>query len=150
MPLPLMSLLLLISVVTVSACVFVAVLMLKNPPPPLSGLSAVLAVLCGFSATAVYCYGWLSVAMGGPFPELCEDVNSSGARLAGLKQEYWPLRNACIYSDGSTVEYVSMSVSLFVGILAGLAVMLVGAAVFLRRRARKLPEATSRDRKSVV
>lgn len=119
------------------------VLILRNPPRSLSRICAVLALIFGFSATAVYCYGWFSVALGGPFPELCEDSNASGAQLARLKQDFWPLRNACIYSDGSTVEHVSMSINVFVYVPAGLAVVLTCAAVFLYRRARHLPEGTS-------
>ncbi|MFG2988686.1 hypothetical protein ACGFZK_05165 [Streptomyces sp. NPDC048257] len=142
MPTPLMGLLLLVSVVAVPACIVVIVLMLRNPPRSLPGICAVLALLFGFSAAAVYCYGWFSVTLGGPFPELCEDRSMSGAPLASLKQDYWPLRNACIYSDGSTVEHVSMSINAFVYVPAGLAVVLTCAAAFLYRRARHIPEGT--------
>jgi hypothetical protein len=143
MPTPLMGLLLLISVAAVPACILVIVLLLRNPPRSLSRILAFLALIFGFSATAVYCYGWFSVALGGPFPELCEDRNASGAQLTSLKQDYWPLRNACIYSDGSTVEHVSMSINVFVYVPAGLAVVLTCAAAFLYRRARHIPEGTS-------
>ncbi|WP_405832726.1 MULTISPECIES: hypothetical protein [unclassified Streptomyces] len=139
---PLIGLLLLVSVVAVPACIVVVVLMLRNPPRSLPGISAVLALLFGSSAVAVYCYGWFSVTLGGPFPELCEDRNGPGAELASLKQDYWPLRNACIYSDGSTVEHVSTSINLFVYVPAGLAVVLTCAAVFLYRRARHIPGGT--------
>ncbi len=140
---PLMGLLLLVSVVAVPACIVVLVLMLRNPPRSQSRICAVLAVILGFSASAVYCYGWFSVTLGGPFPAVCEDESASGARLASLQQEYWPLRNACIYSDGSTVEHLSMSINVYVYVLAGLAVVLTCAAVFLYRRARLIPEGTS-------
>ncbi|MER6239106.1 hypothetical protein ABT185_24090 [Streptomyces clavifer] len=144
MPTPLMGLLLLISVAAVPACILVIVLMLRNPPRSLSRICVVLALIFGFSATAVYCYGWFSVTLGGPFPELCEDRLTSGAQLASLKQDFWPLRNACIYSDGSTVEHVSSSINVFVYVLAGLAVAMTCAAAFLyRRRARNIPEVTS-------
>ncbi|MGW0549627.1 hypothetical protein [Streptomyces altiplanensis] len=143
MPAPLMGLLLLISAAAVPACILVIVLMLRNPPRSPSRICAVLALISVFSATAVYCYGWFSVALGGPFPELCEDRNVSGVPLASLKQDYWPLRNACVYSDGSTVEHVSASVNGFVNVPAGLAVVLACAAAFLYRRARHLPERAS-------
>ncbi|WP_319722032.1 hypothetical protein [Streptomyces sp. MB09-01] len=137
-----MGLLLLVSVVAVPACIVVIVLMLRNPPRSLPRVCAVLALLLGFSATAVYSYGWFSVTLGGPFPELCEDRSASGAPLASLEQDHWPLRNACLYSDGSTVEHVSTSINVFVYVPAGLAVVLTCAAVFLYRRARHLPEGT--------
>ncbi|MER6256305.1 hypothetical protein ABT224_33645 [Streptomyces sp. NPDC001584] len=140
---PLMGMLLLFGVATAGAGVVIAVLLLKNPPLPLSRTSAVLALIFSSSAAAVYCYGWFSVTMGGPFPELCEDRNASGAALASMKQEYWPLRSACVYSDGRTVEYVPMSINVLVCVLAGLAVVLTGAAAFLRRRVRQSPERTA-------
>ncbi|MEV7865955.1 hypothetical protein AB0P17_07575 [Streptomyces sp. NPDC088124] len=143
MPMPFMGLLLLISVAAVPACILLIVLMLRNPPRSLSKLCGILALVFGFSAAAVYCYGWFSVTLGGPFPELCEDRNASGAPLASLNQNYWPLRNACIYSDGSTVEHVSMSINVFVCVPAGLAIVLTCAAAFLYRRARHIPEGTS-------
>lgn len=143
MPTPLMGLFLLISVVAVPTGILVIVLMLRNPPRSMSRICAVLALIFGFSAAAVYCYGWFSVVLGGPFPELCEDSNASGSQLASLEQDYWPLRNACIYSDGSTVEHVSMSINVFVHVPAALAVVLACAAVFLYRRARHIPEGTS-------
>ncbi|MFE3826398.1 hypothetical protein [Streptomyces sp. NPDC059092] len=143
MPAPLMGLLLLISVLAVPACILAIVLMLRNQPHSLSKIYAILALIFGFSATAVYCYGWFAVTLGGPFPELCEDRNASGAQLASLKQDYWPLRNACMYSDGSTVEHVSLSINVFFYVSAGLAVVLTCAAVFLYRRARHIPGGTS-------
>ncbi len=143
MPTPLMGLLLLVSVAAVPGCILAIVLMLRDPPRSLSRICAVLALISGLSATAVYCYGWFSVALGGPFPELCEDRNASGVPWASLKQDYWPLRNACVYSDGSTVEHVSTSVNGFVNVPAGLAVVLTCAAVFLCWRARHLPEGAS-------
>ncbi|MFJ5050046.1 hypothetical protein [Streptomyces sp. NPDC088719] len=143
MPTPLMGLLLLLSVTAVPACVLVAVLLLRNPARSPAALCGVGALLLGFSALAVYCYGWFAVTLGGPFPELCEDRAASGARLAGLRQGFWPLRNACVYSDGSTVEHLSSSINVFVYVLAGLAVALTCATAFLARRARHLPEGTS-------
>ncbi|MFA7763920.1 hypothetical protein ACGFNX_28365 [Streptomyces sp. NPDC048723] len=141
-PVPLMGLLLLLSVATAGAGIVIVVLLLKNPPLPLSGICAVLVLVFSSSAAAVYCYGWFSVTMGGPFPELCEDTIASGAQLVGMKQEYWPLRSACVYSDGPTVEYVPMSINVLVCVLASLAVVLTGAAAFLRRRARRSPGRT--------
>lgn len=129
---PLMGMLLLLSVASAGAGIVTVVLLLHNPPLRLSGLCAVLVTVCCSSAVAVYCYGWYSVTMGGPFPELCEDRDASGAESAGMRQEYWPLRSACVYSDGSTVEYVSMWVNVLVCVPAGLAVVLAGAAAFLR------------------
>ncbi|MFF3088180.1 hypothetical protein ACFVRB_24485 [Streptomyces nojiriensis] len=143
MSVPLMGMLLLLSVAMAGAGIVIAVLLLKNPPLPPATFCAVLVLIVASSTAAVYCYGWFSVTLGGPFPELCEDRNASGAELASLKQEYWPLRNACVYSDGSTVEYVSPSVNVVVRVLAGLAVVLTGAAVFLRRRVRRSPESTA-------
>lgn len=140
---PLMGMLLLLSVATAGAGIVIVVLLLKNPPLPLSKACAVLVLIFSSAAAAVYCYGWFSVVMGGPFPELCEDRNASGAALASMKQEYWPLRSACVYSDGPTVEYVPMSVNMLVCVLASLAVVLTGAAAFLRRRARQSPERTA-------
>ncbi|MFJ9340528.1 hypothetical protein ACIRP0_14690 [Streptomyces sp. NPDC101733] len=52
--------------------------MLRNPPRSRPGICAVLALISAFSATAVYCYGWFTVALGGPFPEPCEDRNAAG------------------------------------------------------------------------
>ncbi|NEB41808.1 hypothetical protein [Streptomyces sp. SID14515] len=143
MPAPLMGLLLLLGVAAVPACVLVVVLLLRNPPRPRARICGVLALLCGSAAMAVYCYGWFAVTLGGPFPELCEDRAASGAPLASLRQDFWPLRNACVYSDGSTVEHLSASVNVLVHVLAGLAVVLICAAAFLRLRARHLPEGTS-------
>ncbi|MBT2511671.1 hypothetical protein J7I98_39020 [Streptomyces sp. ISL-98] len=140
MPVPLMGMLLLLSVATAGAGIVTVFLLLNNPPQPLSKFCAVLVLIFSSSAAAVYCYGWYSVTMGGPFPELCEDRNASGAELASMKQEYWPLRNACIYSDGPTVEYVSMTINVLVCVLASLAVVLTGAAAFLRWRARQSSE----------
>ncbi|MFF4388729.1 hypothetical protein OG365_36135 [Streptomyces sp. NBC_00853] len=137
---PLMGVLLLLGVSTVGAGIVIVVLLLKNPPLPLAKLCAVLALTFSASAVVVYCYGWYSVALGGPFPELCEHRNASGAELANMQQEYLPLRSSCGYSDGSTVEYVGMSTNALVCVLASLAVVLTGAAAFLRRRAPQSPE----------
>ncbi|MFD3469013.1 hypothetical protein ACFWWM_22070 [Streptomyces sp. NPDC058682] len=137
---PLMGALLLLGVAAAGAGIVITVLLLKNPPLALAKLCAVLALTFSSSAVAVYCYGWYSVTLGGPFPELCEDRNASGAEWAGTHQEYWPLRNACSYSDGSTVEHVGMSINVLVCVLASLAVVLTGAAAFLRRRAPQPPE----------
>lgn len=136
MPTPLMGLFLLLSAVAVAACVLVLVLLLKNPPRSPARIFGVLALLCGFAATAGYCCGWFSVTLGGPFPALCEDVNRSGAPLAGLHQELWPLRNACLYSDGSTVEHLPPSVNVLLRTAAGLAVALACTAALLSRRRR--------------
>ncbi|MEU7726818.1 hypothetical protein AB0B78_16470 [Streptomyces sp. NPDC040724] len=133
MPVALMGVLLLLSVATAGAGIVTAVLLLKNPPLPRSTFCAVLVLIFSSSAAAVYCYGWYSVTLGGPFPALCEDRNALGAELASVKQEYWPLRSACVYTDGPTVEYVSMSINVLVCVLAGLAVVLTVAAAFLRR-----------------
>ncbi|MER7736364.1 hypothetical protein ABTX80_36385 [Streptomyces erythrochromogenes] len=143
MQMALIGLLLLVSAAAVPACALVLFLMLRNPPRPPSRIAALLAVISASAAAAVYCYGWFSVTLGGPFPALCEDTGASGARLASLDQDYWPLRNACIYSDGSTVEHVSASINVSVHVLAGLAVVLTCASVFTYRRARHLPEGTS-------
>ncbi|WP_314251636.1 hypothetical protein [Streptomyces sp. DSM 40907] len=140
---PLMGLLLLLGVAAAGAGIVIVVLLLKNPPLPPSAFCAVLVLVFSSSAAAVYCYGWFSVTMGGPFPEWCEATNASGAQLASMKQEYWPLRSACVYSDGPTVEYVPMSVNVLVCVLACLAVILTGAAAFLRRRARQSPGRTA-------
>jgi hypothetical protein len=142
-PTPLMGLLLLLSVAAVPACVLVLVLLLRIPPRPRAGIYGVAALLLGFSAMAVYCYGWFSVTLGGPFPGLCEDRAASGARLVSLHQDFWPLGNACVYSDGSTVEHLSPSVNAFVHGPAGLAVALACAAAFLYRRARHVPAGPS-------
>lgn len=137
---PLMGVLLLLGVAAAGAGIVIVALLLKNPPLRLAKTCALLVLILSSSAVAVYCYGWYSVTLGGPFPELCEDRNASGAELAGMYQEYWPLRSACGYSDGSTVEYVGMSINVLVCVLAGLAVVLTGAAVLLRRRAPQSPE----------
>ncbi|MEV7723411.1 hypothetical protein AB0P15_01605 [Streptomyces sp. NPDC087917] len=138
MSMPLTGLLLLVSGAAAPACILVLVLMLRNPPRSRPRICAVLALISAFSATAVYCYGWFTVALGGPFPALCEDRNASGAQLARLNQDHWPLRNACVYSDGSTVEHVPMSINVLVQVPAGLAVVLTCVAAFLYRRARAL------------
>ncbi len=136
MPTPLMGLFLLLSAAASAACALVLVLLLKHPPRSPARICAVAALLCGFAATAVYCAGWFSVALGGPFPALCEDRNMSGAPLVGLEQEFWPLRNACLYADGSTVEHLPPSVDVLLRTAAGLAVALACAAAFLSRRRR--------------
>ncbi|MEU6294552.1 hypothetical protein [Streptomyces erythrochromogenes] len=130
----LMGLLLLVSAAAVPACALVLCLLLRNPPRPPSRIAALLAVISAAAAAAVYCYGWFSVALGGPFPALCEDTGASGARLAGLDQGYWPLRNACVYADGSTAEHVSASINAFVHALAALAVVLTCAAAVAAAR----------------
>jgi hypothetical protein len=137
-----MGMLLLLSVATAGASIVTIVLLLNNPTLPLSKFCAVLVLIFSSSAAAVYCYGWHSVTMEGAFPELCEDRNAAGAEMASMKQEYWPLRSACVYSDGSTVEYVSMSINVLVCVLASLAVVLAGAAAVLRWRTRQSSERT--------
>ncbi|MET9768896.1 hypothetical protein [Streptomyces sp. NPDC006415] len=143
MPTPLMGLLLLLSGAAVPACAVVVVLLLRNRPRPLPGILGAAGLLFGFSAAAVYCYGCFSVTLGGPFPELCEDMNMSGAPLAGLRQEFRPLRNACVYADGSTVEHLPPSVNVLMLGAAGLAVVLGCAAAFLHRRPRPVPAGVS-------
>lgn len=143
MSLLLMGILLLLTVVTAAAGLLASVVLLNHAPLPVPLLYKVLALVAGSSAAAVYCYGWLSVHLGGPFPELCEDPNTSGAALAGTSQTYWPLRNACLYSDGSTAEHLSSAVTVLVLLLAALAVALTGAATFMSRQARRVPEKTS-------
>ncbi|MER5476681.1 hypothetical protein ABT026_06825 [Streptomyces sp. NPDC002734] len=137
---PLLGVLLLVSLATAAASIVTAALMLKNPPVPPSRLSALLALLFASSATAVYCYGWMAVALGGPFPELCGERNASGAELGGVVQEYWPPRSACVYSDGTTVEHVSPSINVLLTLLAGLAVVLACAGALLARRSSPAPE----------
>lgn len=131
-----MGLLLLFSTAAAAACVLVAVLLLRHPPRPLPGSCAAVALFFGFSAMTVYGYGWFSVTLGGPFPALCEDLNLSGAPLESLRQDFWPLRNACVYADGSTVEHLPPSVSVLVQVSASLAVALACTAAFLSRRRR--------------
>ncbi|MFI8341741.1 hypothetical protein ACIF8W_16940 [Streptomyces sp. NPDC085639] len=140
MPLPVIGLLLLVSPVAVPTCIVLCVHMLRNPPRSQSRICAVLALVLGFSATAVYCHGWFSATLGGPFPEVCEDDGASGARSASLGQEYWPLRNACIYADGSTVEHLAMSVNVYVCVSASLAVVLTCAAVLRYRGHDSFPQ----------
>ncbi|MBM7055526.1 hypothetical protein [Streptomyces durocortorensis] len=136
MPTPLMGLLLLLSGAAVPACALVVVLLLRNRPRPLPRIFGAAALLFGFSAASVYCCGWFSVTLGGPFPALCEDMNTSGAPLTSLRQDYWPLRNACVYADGSTVEHLAGSIGVLVQVSAGLAVALACTAAFLSRRRR--------------
>ncbi|MEU7468331.1 hypothetical protein AB0A94_07185 [Streptomyces sp. NPDC044984] len=135
MPLFLMGMLLLVALATAVAGIVTVVLLLNDPPLPLPRLCAVLVLVFGSSAAAVYCCGWFSVTAGGPFPELCEGQNASGAELASVEQAYWPLRSACVYSDGATVEHISTSINVFVCLPAGLAVVLACAGAVLRRRA---------------
>lgn len=139
----LMSMLMLISLATGAAGIVTVVLVLDNPPLSLSRLCVVLVLVFSSSAAAVYCYGWFSVAMGGPFPGVCEDRNASGAEGVGIEQEHWPLRSACVYSDGAAVEHVSMSINVLVCVLAGLAVVLACAGTVLHRRTRPPSEAIS-------
>ncbi|CAL9493787.1 hypothetical protein [Streptomyces pilosus] len=134
MPVPLLGMLLFAGLATAGASVVTVVLMLNTPPLALSRLCAVLALFSGSSAAAVYCYGLLSALLGGPFPGPCEDRNLSGAALEGVVQEYWPLRSACVYADGATVERVPLSVSVLVCLAGGLAVALACAGAVLRGR----------------
>ncbi|AQS67101.1 hypothetical protein [Streptomyces pactum] len=130
----LMGALLAASLVAAAVGIVVVLVLLNHPPLPVPGTYALVALILASSAVAVYCYGWFSVTTGGPFPELCTSRNDVGADLAAIKQQYWPLRNACVYSDGSTVEYVSMSVTVFVCLLAGAASVSAGTSVYLRER----------------
>ncbi|MFI5566396.1 hypothetical protein ACIA6T_03265 [Streptomyces sp. NPDC051740] len=132
-----MGTLLVTSLVTAAVGVVVVLILLSHPPLPVPRVYALVALVLASSAVAVYCYGWFSVTTGGPFPELCTSRNGAGADLAAIRQQYWPLRNACVYSDGSTVEYVSMSVTVFVCLLAGAALVSVGTSVYLRERVGK-------------
>ena len=139
----LMGALLAASLVTAAVGVVVVLILLNHPPLPVPGVYALVALILASSAVAVYCYGWFSVTMGGPFPELCTDRNDAGADLASIEQRYWPLRNACVYSDGSAVEYVSTSVTVFVCLPAGAALVSAGASAYLRGRAGKTSGAVS-------
>ncbi len=143
MPLPLMGVLLLVGLAVAAASVVTVVLMLNTPPPAPPRLCAVLALFFGSSAVAVYCYGWFSVTLGGPFPALCDDRNASGAALAGIVQEYWPLRSACVYADGATVEHVSVAINALVCLPAGLAVVLAGAGAVLHERVGPVADRTA-------
>ncbi|MDX3852735.1 hypothetical protein [Streptomyces sp. AK02-01A] len=132
----LMGALLAASLATAAVGILVVLILLSHPPLPVPRTYALVALILASSAVAVYCYGWFSVSTGGPFPELCTSRNDAGADLAAIKQQYWPLRNACVYSDGSTVEYVSMSVTVFVCLLVGAALVSAGTSVYLRKRVR--------------
>ncbi|MEV5430274.1 hypothetical protein [Streptomyces sp. NPDC052701] len=135
----LMGALLAASLVTAAVGIVVVLILLSHPPLPVSRIHALVALILASSAVAVYCYGWFSVTMGGPFPELCTSRNDAGAGLAAIEQQHWPLRNACVYSDGSTVEYVSLSVTVLVCLLAGAALVPAGASVYLRKLVGKRP-----------
>ena len=139
----LMGALLVVSGVAAAVGVVVILILLSHPPLPLPKIYALIALILFSLAVALYCYGWFSVSLGGPFPELCESKNEAGAELAAIKQQYWPLRSACLYSDGSTVEYVSMSINVVVSLLAGSALVSAGTSVFLRKRVGQSPGATS-------
>ncbi|MFG3427028.1 hypothetical protein [Streptomyces californicus] len=129
--------LLLLSGAAAVACAVVIALLGRARPRPTARILAAAAGLLGCLAAAAYCGGRLSVALGrGPFPALCEDVNLSGAPLEGLRQEYWPLRNACLYADGSSVEHLPPSINVFVLAAAVLAAATACAAVFVSRRTR--------------
>ncbi|MFI1188766.1 hypothetical protein [Streptomyces californicus] len=134
---PLMGALLLLSGAAVVACAVLIALLGRTRPRPAGRTLTAAAALLGCLAVAVYCGGWFSVSLGGPFPALCEDVNLSGAPLEGLRQEYWPLRNACLYADGSSVEHLPPSVNALVLGSAALAAATACAAVFTTRRARR-------------
>jgi hypothetical protein len=125
------------SVVSAAVGIVVILILLSRPPLPVPGVYAFLALTLASSAVAAYCFGWFSVTTGGPFPELCTSRNDTGAGLTAVEQQYWPLRNACVYSDGSAVEYVSMSVTVFVCLLAGAALVSAGTSVYLRKRVGK-------------
>ena len=120
--------------VTAVVGVVVILILLNHPPLPLPKFYALIALVLLSLAVALYCYGWFSVGLGGPFPELCRSENDAGAELAAIKQQYWPLRSACLYSDGSTVEYVVMSVNVVVCLLAGGGLVSAGTALWLRKR----------------
>ncbi|MFF5366273.1 hypothetical protein [Streptomyces sp. NPDC013187] len=137
----LMGALLVVSGVTAAVGV-VVIFMLLSHPPPLPELCALIALILLSLSVALYCCGWFSVSLGGPFPELCKSENDAGAELAAIRQQYWPLRSACLYSDGSTVEYVSRSINLVVCLLAGVGLVSAGTSVFLRKRVGPDPGAT--------
>ncbi len=133
---PLTGMLLLIALATAAAGTVTVALMLRNPPLSPPRLCAILVLILGSLTAAAYCYGWFSATLGGPFPESCEDRNASGADLAGIEQEHWPLRSACVYSDGATVEHVPMWINVLVCLPAGLAILLACVGAALHRRAR--------------
>jgi hypothetical protein len=139
----LMGALLVVSGVTAAVGFVVIFILLSHPPLPLPKLYALIALILLSLAVALYCYGWFSVSLGGPFPELCKSENDAGAELAAIKQQYWPLRSACLYSDGSTVEYVSMSINVVVCLSACAGLVSAGISVFLRKRVGQSPGATS-------
>ncbi|MFD3515494.1 hypothetical protein [Streptomyces sp. NPDC058657] len=132
-----MGMLLFLGVATAGASLVVGVALVRNRPLSPPGFCAVLALFFGAAAASTYSYGWFSVALGGPIPVLCEDQNTAGADWTSVKQTFWPLRNACVYADGSTLEYVSLSITVLVCVLAGAAVVLSGAAALAYRRARR-------------
>ena len=132
----LMGALLILSGVTAAVGIVVILILPSHPPLPLPKVSALIALILLSLGVALYCYGWFSVSLGGPFPELCESENDAGAQLAAIRQQYWPLRSACLYSDGSTVEYVSMSINVVVCLLAGAGRVSAGTSVFLRKTCR--------------
>lgn len=132
---PLLGTLMLMGLATAAAGLVTVVLMLNNPPVPLSRLCAVLALTFGASAAVMYCYGWFSLTLAGTFPALCAERSASGALLTAVEQEYWPLRSACVYSDGPTVEHISTSVNVLTCLLAGLSLASACAGPVLRRRA---------------
>ena len=132
----LMGALLILSGVTAAVGIVVILILPSHPPLPLPKVSALIALILLSLGVALYCYGWFSVSLGGPFPELCESENDAGAQLAAIRQQYWPLRSACLYSDGSTVEYVSMSINVVVCLLAGAGLVSAGTSVFLRKTCR--------------
>ena len=127
---------LIVSGVTAAVGIVVILILPSHPPLPLPKVSALIALILLSLGVALYCYGWFSVSLGGPFPELCESENDAGAQLAAIRQQYWPLRSACLYSDGSTVEYVSMSINVVVCLLAGAGLVSAGTSVFLRKTCR--------------
>ncbi|WP_320780715.1 hypothetical protein [Streptomyces sp. CRN 30] len=148
-----MGVLLLIALATAAAGIVTVVLMLNAPPLPPARFLAVLSLTFSSSAVTLYCYGWFSIAFGAPFPDLCESRSVSGADLTSIEEAYWPLRSACVYADGSTVEHVSSSITALVCVLAGLAVVAgcAGAALRGRGRSHRLrtvlgDDATGRDR----
>ncbi|CAL9457377.1 hypothetical protein SUDANB58_02577 [Streptomyces sp. enrichment culture] len=139
----LMGALLVVSAVTAAVGVVVVLILLSHPPLPLPKACALVALILFSLAVALYCHGWFSVVLGGPFPELCGSGDGAGAEPAAIRQQYWPLRSACVYSDGSTVEYVPMSVNVGVCLLAGSALASAGISVFPRGRFGRSPGAAS-------
>lgn len=132
-----MGILSFLALATAGAAATVAAVLSRIRPVPWPGFCALLALCFLASAVLVYCCGWFAVTLGGPFPVVCADENAAGARVETQTQTFWPLRNACVYSDGSTVEHLSPTYHVLIRVLAGAAAVLGGVAALLRLRARR-------------